>query len=66
MTFFIESNTRGSSRNPTFNAFHGLDVDNNSEGCKKSRVKWFVKIKIIDNIQYGLRNLTLRLKGRCQ
>jgi hypothetical protein len=57
----MESSPKDYSRNPIFNAYGGPNVKETMRS-KGRHVKSFVKIKIDDNLQYGLSNLSLKVK----
>jgi hypothetical protein len=60
---FIRSLHRGVfSRTNTSTVFCGPDVDENNDISKGRHLKRFVKTKIGDNVQIGLRNLSLEVE----
>jgi hypothetical protein len=60
--FYTGPTQGGSSRTPTSTVSHRQDVDENNDISKRRCVKRFIKTKIGDNVEIGLRNLTLEVE----
>jgi hypothetical protein len=61
--FYTEGTRGGSSKTPTSTIVRGPDVDENNDISMIRRVKRFVKTKVVDTVQIGLRNLSSEVEG---
>jgi hypothetical protein len=61
--FYTGPTRGGSSRIPTSTTSRRPDVDEDNDNCNERRLKQFVKTKVGDNIQIGLRNLNSKVEG---